>query len=130
MNDSKILIDSHMLIWLLYEPEKIGTKTTDIIKAAELVYVSTISLWELALKHAKGKLTYSPLELTRGASVLGLQKLAIKDAHLLKLASIRLPHKDPFDTLLVTQSQSENTLFITVDQDILSSSYNVHDASS
>jgi PIN domain nuclease of toxin-antitoxin system len=47
MTDSRVLIDSHFLIWLLYEPEKLGSKARNLVEEAEAVYLSIISLWEL-----------------------------------------------------------------------------------
>ena len=119
--NKNVLIDSHILIWLLYEPEKIGPKSKEILKAADKVYVSVVTLWELALKFKVHKLAYSPVEFIKGVTVLNLEKLNVQDNHIVELLSVSLPRKDPFDTLLVAQAKAENCIFITADQNILRS---------
>jgi len=123
MSESKVLIDSPVLIWLLYEPEKISVKAKELIQAADVVYVSAVSLWELTLKFGKGKLACSPAELVQGVGVLNLDRLPLRDEHMLTVLDIQLAHKDPFDALLVAQSESEGCIFLTADSHILESKY-------
>ena len=123
MTDTRVLIDSHVLIWLLYEPDKINIKTQDLLKEADAVYLSSVSLWELALKFKKRKLAYSPNELIMGAKELNLERLSLRDQHILSLDSIKLSHKDPFDSLLLAQNEAEGTVFLTADSRILESDY-------
>ena len=99
-----LLIDSHVLIWMLYEPTKIGTAAADSIHAARRVAISVVSFWELALKHLKGKLPYAPEELVRGANVLNLAILELRSEHVPRLADVNLTHSDPFDRMLVAQA--------------------------
>lgn len=124
----KLLIDSHVLIWMLYEPKKLGPKTTELLQQAETLFISSGSLWELALKFAKGKLAYTPEELTQGAKALGLERLAINDKHLVRLVKIDLPQSDPFDRLVIAQAEEENLWLVTVDKVLLSSKYQTIDA--
>lgn len=121
--DSKILIDSHILIWLLYEPEKITAKARELIQTAAVVYLSAVSLWELTLKFSKDKLAYSPAELVEGVQVLNLERLPLRDEHILAILGVQLTHKDPFDVLLVAQSQTEDCILLTADSNILDSKY-------
>ena len=123
MSSSKVLIDSHILVWLLYEPEKITAKAKDLLQNADVVYLSGVSLWELALKFRKGKLAYAPTDLAKGAQALNLDRLQLRDEHILNVQNIRLGHKDPFDSLLVAQSDTEDCMFLTADSRILESSY-------
>jgi PIN domain nuclease of toxin-antitoxin system len=123
MSDPKVLVDSHIFIWMLYEPERLSPKATQALQSAGIVYVSMISLWELTLKHALDKLAYSPTELTQGVAALNIERLSLQDKHLHLLPAIRLAHKDPFDRLLLAQSQSEGCVFVTADQQLLRSNY-------
>jgi PIN domain nuclease of toxin-antitoxin system len=123
MTDSRVLIDSHILIWLLYEPENISPEAQNLLQAADAVYLSSVSLWELALKFNKHKLAYSPKELIAGAEELSLDRLSLRDQHILSLGSVKLTHKDPFDALLVAQSEAEGCIFMTADGRILGSSH-------
>ena len=119
----RLLIDSHVFIWLLYEPEKIGPRTIALIESAEEVYISIACLWELCLKSAKGKLAYTDEEITGGVSILALETLQISKEHLLKLTDINLPHSDPFDQLIIAQGLADGLALVTVDQNLLQSSY-------
>lgn len=123
MTHQKVLIDSHVLIWLLYEPEKISTHAKDLLQSADVGYISIVSIWELALKFNKHKLAYTPDELIQGSYELNLERLPLHDNHILMMQDIQLTHKDPFDTLLVAQSEAENCSFLTADNNILTSKY-------
>lgn len=123
MTDSRLLIDSHVLVWLLYEPEKISPEAQSLLQTANAVYVSSVSLWELALRFNKHKLAYSPKELIAGAEELSLERLSLRDQHILSFGRVKLSHKDPFDALLVAQSEAEGCVFMTADSRILDSSY-------
>lgn len=114
-----LLLDSHELIWVLFEPERIKPPTKRLISEADTITVSLISLWELALKHAKGKLAYSPAELLQGAEAFGARLLAFEAAHILALQHTKTTHKDPFDRMLLAQAKTEGLALVTVDIDIL-----------
>lgn len=116
---SGLLIDSHELIWLLFEPERIKPQSRSLILDADSVKVSIASIWELALKHNKGKLAYRPEELLEGVDVLGAQLLPVKPHHILRLQDINTAHKDPFDRMLLTQARTEGLRFLTADKDLL-----------
>ncbi len=123
MNGSKVLLDSHILVWLLYEPEKITAQVKELIQTADIVFLSQVSLWELTLKYSKDKLAYEPAELVQGVQALNLQKLPLRDEHILAILDIQLAHKDPFDTLLMAQSVTEDCTFLTADSFLLQSKY-------
>ena len=118
-----LLIDSHVLIWVLYEPAKIGTAAADSIHAARRVAISVVSFWELTLRHLKGKLPYAPQELVRGATVLNLATLELRSEHVPRLADVNLSHGDPFDRMLVAQALAENAVLMTADRNLLESKY-------
>ena|SRR3990167_2674073 len=127
---NNLLIDSHVLIWLIYEPERIGPRTTKLLEQAEMVFVSSASLWELALKHSKNKLAYSPKDLAGGTAALALERLDIKDKHLAALEDIKLAQSDPFDQMITAQAVTENFIVVTVDQNLLKSEYQTFNARS
>ncbi|MGI8647991.1 MAG: PIN domain nuclease [Acidimicrobiales bacterium] len=114
-----VLIDSHVLIWALYEPSKIGKIAQKLLMTDREVYCSTVSLWELTLKYHKKKLPYSPDELYIGARELGVEILDLKGEHVRALTSIDTNHSDPFDRMLITQAARESLLFMTADKTLL-----------
>ena len=124
----RILLDTHLLLWLLYEPENIGKQAKSTLKSADVIYVSIVSIWELAIKFSKKRLVYSPDELVRGARSAGFQDLPLRTASVINLPAIKLGHKDPFDQLLVSQAETEGCTFLTADRVILQSPYQTIDA--
>jgi len=119
MFGNKVLIDSHILVWLLYEPKKIRENSRKLIFDASEVYLSDGSLWELTIKYSTGKLPFSPELLIKGADDLNLLRLAIKDKHLTHYPNVKLIHEDPFDKLFLSQAESEGLFFLTSDNKIL-----------
>jgi len=121
----KILLDSQVLVWLLYDPERVGVQSVKLIENAAAVYVSYLSLWELAIKFSKNKIKmpYSPGELLSGTEALGLECLNIRDDHLTRLPNIKTPHADPFDRMLIAQTEAEGCYLLTSDRELLSTKY-------
>jgi len=118
---NKVLIDSHILLWLLQEPHKIGIRATASLIEADVVYVSQATILELTLKYKKGKLSFSPQEIITGISDLGAIQLALNNKHITGLVDLKSENKDPFDMLLMSQAKSEDIFFLTADTLILKS---------
>lgn len=119
----RLLLDSHVFLWLLYTPAKIGGETRQALETAHDVQLSTVSLWELALKHAKQRLPHTPAELVAGIAKLQVNELNIEHRHLIRLGSIELLQGDPFDRLLVAQSTADDLVLVTADSMLLASPY-------
>lgn len=115
------LLDTHTLLWTLFEPARLGRKGTEIINNAdETVLVSVVSLWELSLKYSIGKLElgnvvpddFPALVREAGFEVLPLAEADAATFHHLP----RLEHRDPFDRLLIWQAISRKLTFISQDR--------------
>lgn len=128
-NNQRLLLDSHVFMWALEGVEKLGPKTQALIQSGIEVYVSKVSLWELAIKYRMKKFPYATNYLIDGIKLSGLSLLDIETEHLQTYSLIKFPHKDPFDLLLISQSISENLTFITADKILLRSSFEFTDAS-
>jgi PIN domain nuclease of toxin-antitoxin system len=104
------MLDTHALIWALFEPDKLGRKARAILTdSANEVLVSPLSYWEISLKSGLGKLTLpetDPAEISGAAHQLGLIEEPL-DPEILATFH-RLPyapdHRDPFDRLLIWHS--------------------------
>lgn len=120
----QLLIDTHIILWALESTRKLGPQATSVISDAEQAYVSVVSLWELATKYKAGKLPYTSQEIQAAIEEMGMQILVLEQQHIAQFEKVVLPHKDPFDSLLIAQSLSEDLSFVTADQAILSSKYN------
>lgn len=115
------LLDTHTLLWTLFDPARLGRKGTEILNNPDMtVSVSVVSFWEVSLKYATGKLALDNVapddfpELVRqsGFEVLPLSESDAATFHHLP----RLEHKAPFDRLLIWQAITRKLVFISQDR--------------
>ena len=113
------IIDTHILLWLLSEPEKLTATAKKILQEDEL-YISMASLWEIAIKQSNGKLDlpFSPEELYAICLERDIQVKQILPSHLNQLKNLPKIHNDPFDRLIICQSIAENIPILTHDEKI------------
>ncbi|RMG42868.1 MAG: type II toxin-antitoxin system VapC family toxin [Methanobacteriota archaeon] len=116
----KCLLDTHALLWALFDESKIPSKTKAILENPDHeVYVSIISYWEISLKYSLGKLELrgiSPEELLQTAEQIGFETLPLKPEE--AISFYRLPrdsHKDPFDRLIIWQAINRKLTLISKD---------------
>lgn len=112
-----ILLDTHVLIWLLDGSPRLGTDARRRIDTADAIAVSVGSLWEIAIKTSMGKLpAVAGIEATIAAG--GIRRLGIEPSHLaaLTLLAWHPGHRDPFDRLLIAQAQAEELTIVTADR--------------
>ena len=119
-----VLIDSHVLVWLIYNSDKLSNTAKQQLQNANEVFVSQVSLIELTMKHGAGKLAYGPKDIIAGCKAANIQILPISTEHLQAYAGVALDHKDPFDRLLVAQCIHENMQLMTADTILLGLTYN------
>lgn len=100
----KIILDTHIFLWSLSEPEKINPeKTFEIKTLANTIYISSISIAEIMIKASLNKLDipFDPIEMVEKSGFEFIDFNA-KDAVLLR--DMPFHHKDPFDRMLIAQS--------------------------
>jgi PIN domain nuclease of toxin-antitoxin system len=115
------LLDTHALLWTLFDPSRLGKKAALSISNPEVtVYVSVVSLWEISLKYAMGKLELSgvvPDELPAIVRQSGFDILPIEAADAATFHHLpRMEHKDPFDRLIIWQAISRKLTLISQDR--------------
>lgn len=112
----RCLLDTHLLLWLLAEPERVPRSERDRLRdAVGQVFYSVASLWEIAIKRSLGRLSFEPDTVFEHAELSGFQRLAIEPAHVCAVARLPWHHRDPFDRLLVAQSIAEPMTLLTLD---------------
>jgi PIN domain nuclease of toxin-antitoxin system len=112
---SRLLLDTHVLVWWLEASPELSDQLRDRINTELDVYVSPVSVWELAIKKSSGKIKL-PENLLGWIERGGLSELPIRMAH--AELSGRLPaiHRDPFDRMLVAQALVEKLTLVTRDR--------------
>ena len=114
------LLDTHILLWWLFNDPKLNTDCQDIIRNPDhRVFVSSASAWEIAIKYRSGKLPEAKQLLKEYSQILRQAKfieLAITATHALRAGSLPIPHRDPFDRMLMAQAELENLPILTYDE--------------
>lgn len=109
------LLDTHALIWFLEGNQQLSKTAKHVLCNEEAsIYLSVVSLWELAIKMSLGKLKLSQ-SLEQVIEVLTQQNitlLPIKPTHITVLLNLPFHHRDPFDRLLIAQALDEGLQFI------------------
>lgn len=118
----RLLLDTHVWLWLTAEPERVSRAAHEQITSqqAQLSW-SAVTVWEIAVKQALGKLPIpEPAAdfVRRGMAASGARALSISHQHALRVAELPLHHRDPFDRLLVAQAQVEGLTLVTADPQV------------
>ena len=113
MKGSRLLLDTHVLIWW-DSGEGLPAEGVRAIQDAAQVYVSAVTGWEIAIKTALGR-----LETTRNVSDVvaesGFEELPIRLRHAHLTGTLPSHHRDPFDRMLVAQAMDEGLTLVTRD---------------
>jgi PIN domain nuclease of toxin-antitoxin system len=110
----RLLLDSHILLWWLGDHARLSTGARKAITEAEIVYVSAISAWEIAIKAAIGKLK-TPDDLEAQVLASRFVPLPVTVAHAIAAGKLPRHHGDPFDRMLIAQASLESLTLLTND---------------
>ena len=108
-----LLLDTHVLIWW-DEGRRLTSASRRAIEAAETVYVSAASAWEVAIKTGLGRLRPART-VEQAAEESGFLELPITFRHAERVAGLPAHHRDPFDRLLIAQAEVEGLTLVTRD---------------
>jgi PIN domain nuclease of toxin-antitoxin system len=86
-----------------------------MIEAADEVYVSAASIWEVAIKAKLRRIQANIQDLVAAIDGSGFVELPVSAMHAAAVAQLELHHNDPFDRLLVAQAVCEPLKFLTAD---------------
>jgi len=118
----KLLLDTQVWLWMVVAPDRLSPAARRLVSSEENELVlSAISSWEIAIKHALGKLKLpgEPQDLVpEWMARTGVTPLPVLHRHALHVASLPSHHRDPFDRLLVAQAQLEELVILTADRQV------------
>jgi PIN domain nuclease of toxin-antitoxin system len=116
---SSYLLDTHRFLWSIWQPEKLGKKAAVVLeKTDNIIFVSSITFWEIPLKYALGKLTLGckPDELIKISDDMGFAKTSLTPEESALFYQLpKLAHKDPFDRMLIWQAVVNDLILISKD---------------
>ncbi len=123
---NRLLIDTHIWLWIISEAPYIKSSVQEALESAaaeQSLYLSPISMWEVALKHSRGRLALDrPVRqwLAHASTIPGLQLAPITPA--VAAESAELPpefHGDPADRIIAATARSEGLTLVTHDKALL-----------
>ncbi len=118
-----LLLDTHIAIWALNDDPALSEKARELILDPDnTIYYSTVSVWEVLLKHERRpqEIPFDEKDFAEGCREAGFAPLNLSDKHILAIHTLTRPdqarpHHDPFDRLLLSQAKAENFAFLTHD---------------
>lgn len=93
-------------------------KATKLIESADAIYISSASLWEIAIKVRLGKLKADLQEMVDDLEPSGYRVLPVFPQYAVTVAQLPMHHRDPFDRMLVAQAMSEQIWLLTSDSQL------------
>jgi len=115
------LVDTHALLWMMFEPEKLSQQAKEVLADKTLnKFISVTSLWEIAIKNRIGKLPLSTgiRDTIAKIDMLGVGHIGVGQRHIEIFNSLPLLHRDPFDGIIIATALSEKMTIVTGDVNI------------
>lgn len=116
----RLLLDTNVFLWCVLDDARLSKKAKEIILNADESYVSSASIWEIAIKKSIGKLDAGNdiVELADTIQASGFIELSITAKHAATVRRLEQIHRDPFDRLLIAQAIYEPLIFLTADKEL------------
>jgi len=113
-----LLLDTHVVLWAITDSPKLSNKAREMIGSPRSsVWISTATLWEIAIKHAlgRGDMPISSQDAARYFRESGYRFLPVEAEHAMAVEELPAYHQDPFDRILVAQALTEPMRLMTHD---------------
>jgi PIN domain nuclease of toxin-antitoxin system len=121
----KLLLDTHIWIWSLAEPERLGRKVRESISApGSEIWLSPVSVWEAMLLAERGRLTLysSPSDwVAEMLRITPAREAALTHDVAMRSCTVRLPHRDPADRFIAATAIVHDLTLVTADKRLLGS---------
>ncbi|HEY7579070.1 MAG TPA: type II toxin-antitoxin system VapC family toxin [Acetobacteraceae bacterium] len=119
---TRILLDTHLLIWALDEYDRLPTEMRNLIQdPSNEIAFSAVSIWEIAIKARLGRTDFAvrPEEVASSAVATGFVELPLNWRAAAAVADLPMHHRDPFDRAIVAQAISEPVHLYTADRKLI-----------
>lgn len=120
MSGLRILLDTHVLLWLTNDTSKLPAHVISLCEdETNSLFISIASFWELAIKISLGKIALADNaieQLQAWCADNAISILPIEINHCIRLQTLPFHHRDPFDRLLIAQAKCEKLSVISADE--------------
>ena len=120
---NKYLLDTHILLWSLLEPQRLSTNVArELDDAANELWISPITTWEILVLAEKGRieLDVDPVAwMKKVLDAVPLNQAALNHEVAIKSRQIRLPHNDPADRFIAASAAVYDLILVTADRRII-----------
>ena len=114
-----LLLDTHILIWLENSPSNISDEVRNRISSDPAVFISSASIWEMAIKFKTEKLSLKiPLQrfVNNVLADYQFKLLEVSLDHIYNTENLPLYHRDPFDRIIISQALFNNVQIVSSDK--------------
>ena len=112
----KIIIDTHIFLWLIFETKKIKAKQMKYLEDREnTLYLSAMSIAEMMIKKSMGNLEID-FDMLKMIDEMGLEILDFDGKSALQLGTLPFHHRDPFDRMIISQAISNDYRLLSEDK--------------
>ncbi|WP_147653248.1 type II toxin-antitoxin system VapC family toxin [Vulcaniibacterium gelatinicum] len=115
----RLLLDTHVVLWSLAQPERISQRARECMIAAEsALFASVVVAWETAIKQSLGRIELAPdwlAQIEARYADWRIELLGIAHAHCVRVGMLPFHHRDPFDRMLIAQAQEEHLSIVSAD---------------
>ena len=113
----RLLLDTATFIYAVETPERLSKRANSALQNAEnILELSAISITEIAIKAALGKLRLSADTIRHSIQDLDIRIMSYTSEHALRLFEVPLHHRDPFDRQIIAQALAEKIPVVTPDE--------------
>ena len=119
----RLLLDTHVFIWGAMNDRRLCKNARGLIRKADEVFVSSASIWEIAIKAGLGKLDVDVDLLVLEIHDSGFIELPVHSTHAVRVRNMPLIHRDPFDRILVAQAINGSLHLMTKDRKLAAYSH-------
>jgi PIN domain nuclease of toxin-antitoxin system len=112
-----LLLDTHIVLWGITADSSLSDEFLDRLRHDPDIFLSPVTLWEIIIKQAAGKLG-GPPDLAERVRDMGFRELPVTHAHAIAAGRLPVHHRDPFDRMLIAQAIVENLTLVTRDAGI------------
>lgn len=116
----RILLDTSIFLWFIGGSKKLNAEALKLIENFDnTLFMSIVSLWEIAIKMSIGKLVLAePFDrlIPQKIKENEIEILQINLTHISEMMRLPLYHRDPFDRLIIAQGISEKIPIVSSDE--------------